>query len=85
MSEVVHIRKKDDVLKIGHYLKENVVPNYKGKLLKVESHIKNFYSNNSCEAPLDILDRISQSASLVNVIRFKLNPKKVRNKFTTRG
>lgn len=59
MSQEVSIGKKDDVLKIGHYLKENTVPNYKKKLVKVEAHIKKFYKNNDSSAPLDILDTIS--------------------------
>jgi hypothetical protein len=85
MTETVQIGKKDDVLKIGHYLKDNTVPNYKKKLIKVESHIKGFYKNNTSTAPMDILTNISETPVLVNVIRFKLNPKSVRNIFTTRG
>lgn len=79
----VTIEKKDDYLKLGSYLRDCKLSNFPQKLQRIEDHVNYFYEKNETVVPLDILDNVASTPSLLNIIKIKLNPKWLRNKVSS--
>lgn len=75
MGGEITIDKKDDFLKLGNYLRECKLPNFQQKLQRIENHVNYFYIKNETVVPIDILENVSSTPSLLNIIKIKLNPK----------
>ena len=73
----VTIEKKDDYLKLGSYLRDCKLSNFPQKLQRIEDHVNYFYEKNETVVPLDILDNVASTPSLLNII--KINSSTNRN------
>ena len=85
--KTVEKQKKMDQLKMAGMfsMKHKREKNYLKKVAKVENYIKNFYNVTQVELPLDMLQALGSKQSMLSLVRYNLNKKMVKNKFTTKG
>ena len=71
-------------LKMGNVINSKDKIERQKKIKVLERYIENFYHEGGAVVPLDILQEVSYSKSVLNVVRFNLNKVIVKNKFSTK-